>query len=360
MATETHYIRSYYDADKDRETLLEQTGQTSALEVPDADPWQTELSFGPNRFTSAPNFVPAVLSYEQVNENMAKSVPEAGVEATQDDKGKRSEISGWYKSLSRSHSSTPEVLTPSTIEVQPEAGPSASQPPIRRTKNNWFISSALQSIDMPVTSPKPYTLADILDRDPPSQSNQSHIPPVWIAIAPSNRGFAMMQNSGWREGEALGSSIAQRNDHPPQPKRSLIEVREEKEVKEFENDKGIIDLTMSDSEESELEDELQELVQQPKPGQNSLPHGGKALLTPIPTMLKSDRLGIGLKAKTTGPYKMSQKRVTHNAAALAAHVQANDNMRKLKAKVGRGSRGFAKVSKRETASRKNMLAYLNE
>ena len=43
-------------------------------------------------------------------------------------------------------------------------------------------------------------------------------------------------------------------------------------------------------------------------------HGGKALLTPLPTVLKPDRLGIGLKAKMVGPYKASQKRVTHNAA----------------------------------------------
>jgi hypothetical protein len=172
----------------------------------------------------------------------------------------------------------------------------------------------------------------------------------------------MLQNSGWREGEALGSTTDRRNDHSPQAERKCVEAKAEGETEGMEDvlekDSEVIDLTMSDSSESE--DDLEELLQLAKPGPNSLAHGGKALLTPIPTILKSDRLGIGLKAKTTGPYKTSQKRVTHNAAALAAHVQANENMRKLKAKVGRGSSGFAKLSKRETVNRKNLLAYLNE
>lgn len=122
----------------------------------------------------------------------------------------------------------------------------------------------------------------------------------------------------------------------------------------------VIDLTLSDdSSESSSEDEDEDMPT-PAAGPTSLTHGGKALLTPIPTVLKSDRLGIGLKAKTFGPYKASLKRVTHNTAALSAHLQANEHMRRLKSKVGRGSRGFAKVSKREAANRKNLLAYLNE
>jgi hypothetical protein len=90
------------------------------------------------------------------------------------------------------------------------------------------------------------------------------------------------------------------------------------------------------------------------------PHSQKSLLTPIPTILKSDRLGIGLKAKTEGPYKQSKKRVTHNQAALASHIRAAEEMRRKRAEVGRGRRGFAKVRRREEKERKQMLAYLNE
>ena len=89
-------------------------------------------------------------------------------------------------------------------------------------------------------------------------------------------------------------------------------------------------------------------------------HGGKALLTPLPTVLKSDRLGIGLKAKKVGPYKASQKRVTHNAAALAAHVKANEERRLFRQNVGRGTRGFGRAEKRESEKRKKLLAYLNQ
>lgn len=179
----------------------------------------------------------------------------------------------------------------------------------------------------------------------------------------------MLQNSGWNEGQPLGPSVVRRNDHVPSPKPAKVvkakEVKEEVECEGFDDivevkmrTGEVIDLTLSDSSDSEEDEDYE----QPPPsttGSTSLGHGGKALLTPIPTVLKSDRLGIGLKAKTFGPYKASQKRVTHNAAALAAHVKAHEDMRKFKAKVGRGTRGFAKLSKREEANRKNFLAYLN-
>jgi hypothetical protein len=130
------------------------------------------------------------------------------------------------------------------------------------------------------------------------------------------------------------------------------------------------DEEISDEDIMELGDEI---PQSPNlPSENSNPasarpsppqgegHGGKALLTPLPTVLKSDRLGIGLKAKTFGPYKASQKRVTHNAAALAAHVKENEERKLFKQKVGRGSRGFARAEKRESEKRKGLLAYLNQ
>ena len=63
-----------------------------------------------------------------------------------------------------------------------------------------------------------------------------------------------------------------------------------------------------------------------------------ALLTPLPTMLKSDLLGIGLKANTEGQYRTSVKRVTPNAAALAAHVRPAEDMRR-----GKGRSAFARA-----------------
>jgi len=90
------------------------------------------------------------------------------------------------------------------------------------------------------------------------------------------------------------------------------------------------------------------------------PYARKALLTPIATVLKSDRLGIGLKAKTVGPYKASQKRVTHNAAALAAHVKAAEESRKRKQVFGRGHKGFERQRRRDEDKRKALLAELKK
>jgi hypothetical protein len=127
----------------------------------------------------------------------------------------------------------------------------------------------------------------------------------------------------------------------------------------------IIDLTQSDSESEDGFELLHQSPFIPLPSVSSAykatdSHSQKSLLTPIPTILKSDRLGIGLKAKTEGPYKQSRKRVTHNQAALASHIRAAEELRRKKAEVGRGRRGFAKVRKREEKERKQMLAYLNE
>jgi len=84
------------------------------------------------------------------------------------------------------------------------------------------------------------------------------------------------------------------------------------------------------------------------------------LLTPLPTILKSDRLGIGLKAKTEGPYRSSVKRVTHNAAALAAHLNAADDMRRTQRELGKGHRAFARAERIERERRQNLMAYLSE
>lgn len=84
-----------------------------------------------------------------------------------------------------------------------------------------------------------------------------------------------------------------------------------------------------------------------------------ALLTPLPTVLKSDRLGIGLKAKTEGPYNSSVKRVTHNAAALAAHLKAAEDRRRTQRLLGKGRRAFARADRLERERRQHMMAYLN-
>jgi hypothetical protein len=150
----------------------------------------------------------------------------------------------------------------------------------------------------------------------------------------------------------------------------IVEIRKKTHV-------PMIDLTQSDTEsdeegEDEDNDDDGELNSRTPPT-SSTTHTEKtasssddpratqtALLTPLPTVLKSDRLGIGLKAKTEGPHRSSVKRVTHNAAALAAHVKAAEDRRRTRRLLGKGHRAFARADRLERERRQHMMAYLNE
>jgi hypothetical protein len=307
-----------------------------------------------------------------------------------DDVDAGTNLAGWYRSLTNTlgpaepgvpsgsqagATFAPQEVTKKRVEV--------------RNKNNWFIRRAIESEPSSASSTPPPTLADILARDPPPMDG-GYNPPVWLSLGPSNKGFRMLQQSGWNEGEGLGPRVQRRAPldgdfiyakgiHERKKvgsERQRISVK--KEGREVRRDDGVlemqnvdvIDITMSDSEEdreSGSDDGSDGPSSQSSGPLNSRfstpsPNSPVALLTPIPTVLKSDRLGIGLKAKTitNGAYRTSQKRITHGAAALAAHIRAAEDTRKMKAQVGRGHRGFARIAKREQEQRRKMLAYLNE
>ncbi|OAX42866.1 hypothetical protein K503DRAFT_274437 [Rhizopogon vinicolor AM-OR11-026] len=365
MATVAHRIRSDYDH-ADRERLEEETGQ---IPIDDAEEWNTAPTFSATRRVPPPSFVPARIRYDEwgsavsFNNALPSDVPAV-------DNG----TSEWYRALTRDCSKGSGNQPPS----RPSSTPSEAPKPKTEatTKNNWFIKRALQS-EPPTkpSSPAP-SLADLLARDPPPlPSEERFAPPVWLAIGPSNKGFNLLQKHGWNEGEGLGAHVA-RSRRPRSPARKLgaepvspASSRGASIPAGDRNSRGIlpdiIDLTQSDSES---EDDFESLHRSPSLPLPSVPsahkatdsHSQKSLLTPIPTILKSDRLGIGLKAKTEGPYKQSKKRVTHNQAALASHIRAAEELRRKKAEVGRGRRGFVKVRRREENERKHMLAYLNE
>lgn len=209
----------------------------------------------------------------------------------------------------------------------------------------------------------------------------------------------MLQRSGWNEGEALGLDAVRHHIHIPIAQDEMIKLGPERnkkgggrvgcidhKVAEMElsdhddvselREVDVIDLTLSnlDSDSEEDDDDPSFATVTSKVGEPVatahtlhlvplpiLPSANSrtALLTPIATVLKSDRLGIGLKARTVGPYKASQKRVTHNAAALAAHIRAAEESQKRKKLLGRGRRGFVKQQKIEELERKRLLEYLN-
>jgi len=228
----------------------------------------------------------------------------------------------------------------------------------------------------------------------------------------------MLQNQGWSEGEGLGTGNSGRGGNDARDDRAKVEQQKARKRSRLDrpsprppsqeqpeeateehvlvggddDDDGpiievrkkvhvpIIDLTQSDTEE---EDEEEDDDDDDDNGNDSRaspasaddhptglaststtaldPRGAQtALLTPLPTILKSDRLGIGLKAKTEGPYRSSVKRVTHNAAALAAHLKAAEDMRHTQRELGKGRRAFARAERIERERRQNMMAYLSE
>ncbi|KJA16482.1 hypothetical protein HYPSUDRAFT_47307 [Hypholoma sublateritium FD-334 SS-4] len=286
-----------------------------------------------------------------------------------------------------------------------------------RNKNNWFIMNAIQSEPLPPSSATtPNTLADMLARHPPPlPSEKKFAPPIFLEIGPSNKGFGMLQRAGWTEGEPLGPDVVRRKHTaellgdgdmiPTEPIKfkgklksqqynvevALHQERVEVKVENFDDvselrSVDVIDLTLSDSD-SDSGESMPEgpgagtgatanqtsrhgheaaaalEVSDSAPGGHMTPldpspYARKALLTPIATVLKSDRLGIGLKAKTVGPHKASQKRITHNASALAAHVKAAEESRKRKQVFGRGHKGFERQRRKDEEKRKALLAEL--
>jgi hypothetical protein len=381
MATVSHTIYSRYDP-QERERLERETGQSSDL-VGSDDTWQQEANLASRRrHHPPPHFIPASLPSTEWDSARASSshIPNHGGVSV------GNELSSWYRSLSSSRESG-DSTAQSVRSAVPSIIRNNSSPSLRRTsekknKNNWFIMKAIQSepsSSRPSTTP---SLADILARDPPPlPTEEKYKPPVWLELGPSNKGFTMLQRSGWNEGEALGPDVIRRPRPPASPRLDRKGKRQEDnvthqvlELKSEEYDDvselrevAIIDLTLSDSD-SEIDDlnpnagksvfEEHPPEKLPSSHMSSSAHGGTALLTPLATVLKSDRLGIGLKAKTVGPYKASKKRVTHNAAAMTAHIRTAEANRRQRKEYGRGRRGYDKLRKREEAERKRLLAYI--
>src|SRR5713101_3606454 len=97
MATVTHYIRSEYDAEADKDRLLRETGQ---VEDDALDPWQTESSSAgfhtSRRLANAPKFVPALLSYDEWGNASTPTYAESTSTPSDSQYG---DVASWYRSL---------------------------------------------------------------------------------------------------------------------------------------------------------------------------------------------------------------------------------------------------------------------
>jgi len=363
MATECYTIKSHYNADTDKEWLQIDSGQIPDSErspqlpvIPDPrdiqEEWNVEAQVVYHKRRKAPpTFVPATYSVVQEPSN---SLDQPVAEANND------EVAGWYRSLTLNSTSSSSPLAtfkppePSSSALQSS---SRSQPPrrhVRRHDKDWFIQNALPSPSMPSGSTS--SLADMLARDPPPKPTEAPFQPrAFLAIGPSNKGFEMLSMRGWSEGEPLGPSVVRPPRRESVTKTEEVEEDMDDDVKEIRRVE-VVDLTLSDSEE-EKEEEGQNHDRDANPTFN--PHH-TALITPIATVLKSDRLGIGLKAMTTGPHKASLKRVTHSAEAIKAHNRANEAVQRRKKRFGKGRRGLERKYRKEMDGRMALLAYMND
>jgi hypothetical protein len=439
MATVTHYIRSRLsyrdDNDNDDDPLNLDQDQ--------------DQSISPSiRITHPPKFVPSVGLFTAFSDSTTRTSTSNQSDSV--------DVANWYRSLARQGNANPvhqhqqpqplpadtprQILDSITPDATPPSSPRPSLPaaPKRQQQRvqgcDWFISRPISHSASAPSSSSGESLADILSRNPPTTDHPLR-PPVFLHLGPSNKGWAMLQNQGWSEGEVLGSTrngseagpskrqqtddaylrstgtsfptlrinekmvameekrekdgpvncIGRRLDStgpPTSPSPSEARTTEATHDDETDTVKAkvllrnasvpLIDLTLSD--DTDDDDEENPGGPEPNPddscsGTNTSvhtmttdsPHAAQtALLTPLPTVLKSDRLGIGLNAKTEGPYRASVKRVTHNAAALAAHVKAGEDMRHAQRRFGKGRRAFVRTERLERESRQNMMAYLSE
>ncbi|KAG6890838.1 hypothetical protein C0995_003271 [Termitomyces sp. Mi166 len=370
MATVSYTIYSHYNPQKGENESEHDTSPS----YNDSDPasWDVDLAFKPPP-APPPRFVPATFTAPDWASGHSLASSSKRTEASV-----ANEVSNWYRSLtSKCTINEPEVQPrpPLLPREEQDTQPHSIE---KRDKNTWFILNAIQSNPEAQSTGKAScsTLADIIARDPPPLPDEKRFkPPVWLEIGPSNKGFVMLQRSGWSEGEPLGPDVVRRPHFASDAdvidlgKRKEKNVSVKQEIIEVDIDEyddvtelrqvDVIDLTTDGDDDFLPPASNAGLGEHPFETSND-DHGRTALLTPIATVLKSDRLGIGLKAKTLGPYKASQKRVTHNAVALAAHIRAAEESRRKKKLFGRGWRGFNIQQKRDESDRKHLLAYLND
>ena len=109
MATVTHYIYSHYDPPPRKEENV--TPEANEIDE-EEDPWVTESTFGARRrIQNPPRFVPASISYDEVN-NMIGGASSSIPREVENETRPSSQVSDWYKSLPRASSALPLLEWP--------------------------------------------------------------------------------------------------------------------------------------------------------------------------------------------------------------------------------------------------------
>lgn len=331
--------------------------------------------------TKPPSFIPAQRVYNEygipIDAEMA-----AVVEIRKDETGA---IGSWYKSLVQTTQASTSAKTPledtllqqkTTSQPPPNVIPLPETPVPQRSKRkrDWFARTVVSTASS--TSAPTTTLSDILARDPPPlPTDPPYKPKTFLALNPSNKGFAMLQKSGWEEGEGLGATVPRRSHRRRRsgPDEGDISCRPSAHAPLHDDNRFGEHSQYADSSEEEIVENRPRQskgessdtpISQQSTTPSSLPHTShltsQPLLTPIPVALKNDRLGLGLQKK--------RKMVTHTSVAMHEHVRQGEAARrhveqmKMKNdhnKFGKGKRAFVRAYKKDVQQTNSLLEYMN-
>jgi hypothetical protein len=457
MATRSYTIISHYtppvsddnapppaseesEGDELEQEKIWQTGPLYKSRSADSDIYVSHRAAHP------PRFVPAVLSHDTLSlsgQAAAASQPEkSSVNA------EKAGLGRWYKSLKSTVD--PKVQSPSEPAAFAEPPMFTAPPPLparleptsskkrKARSQDWFIRNALstspsrQSSATASTASSSSSISEILSRAPPplpGSSDPKFLPPLRTKLGPGNRGYALLAQQGWKEGEGLGSwrtrPIAQSfadsraegsgatvgldsvETNDPRSANSVAhapavdeEIREAVVPNVTVNARNIVDLTVTDDDDSIDESSEDILLSFPPPepsaadledAQRGLDPRRTVLLAPLKTYLKSDRLGIGAhrrappSSSSSSPRHSQTQRHAQSAAprgslpslkrkpltdtAQAMYDTRGKERRKreeehralmIRLKGGkRGSKGFSAVKREEERRRRDLLAYMN-
>lgn len=226
----------------------------------------------------------------------------------------------------------------------------------RASDPHWFIahsvaasSSASSDLSSPVPfslalaapsfsrPPTPSSLASLLTLPEPGQG-PSFRPPAFFHLKPGNKGHDLLVKQGW-SGRGLGKGGDPTVGAAVEAKgksQGVVEKRKpEAKVKKLKlDDDGAIDLTVSSSDEASIsspgsEDESESDSKPPppphaypiKPNASTSSDGRFALIAPLSTTLKPDRLGIRSAESSARHRAVTHTHQEIRAAAKAGAVQ---------------------------------------
>lgn len=208
--------------------------------------------------------------------------------------------------------------------------------PHKKPQEPWFLrrctAAQATSSSPQANSRRSHSIAELLDHDPIERHRPKR--KIHTHIGPANPGYQLLASMGWTEGSSLGLS------RPPPTHPQIIEHPPTESVPNTHQVTSDVVATVIDDTDQGSDDEADQDAFCPDPNsESSQPQiRPEALLVPLKSRYKNDRLGIGIKATTTARPSLPPKDV---------------GSKKLTAKQ------IIKNQKREQREARALLAYFN-